>query len=102
MRLVKLVRDKIPEKVGDQRVVYSDIPSRDEFVNALRQKLLEEVAEYLADPCVGELADILEVVQTLAVYDLEISLEHLEFGRREKYLENGGFLIGRGLYVKSA
>lgn len=62
MRLVKLVRDTIPEKVGDQKVVYTTIPTRNEFVGALRQKLLEEVAEYLANPCASELGVISALV----------------------------------------
>jgi predicted house-cleaning noncanonical NTP pyrophosphatase (MazG superfamily)/NTP pyrophosphatase (non-canonical NTP hydrolase) len=64
----KLVRDRIPEIIradGLEPVIRTAEPA--EYVTRLRDKLTEEVAEFLAtdgDP--AELADILEVVYALA------------------------------------
>ena len=70
----KLVRDYIPSIILDKSVkgtkVNTKILNGDDFKNALRDKLQEEVTEYLesktAEEEIEELADVLEVVLTLA------------------------------------
>lgn len=63
----KLVRDQIPELIrqsgGDPQVRV--LHDNSEFMQALRDKLLEEVVEFEENPCIEELVDIIEVVQEL-------------------------------------
>lgn len=91
MEFNKLVRDKIPEIIknnGD--VPFFHIASEKEYEQALMAKLHEEVNEFLANPSVGEAADMLEVIH--AICDLKkISLNNLEEIRKKKVDERGGF-----------
>ncbi len=64
-RLVKLVRNKTPQMVGPGRILFKLVPSQD-YLRALEDKLVEEVMEYIRDPSVEELADIYEVITSLA------------------------------------
>lgn len=102
MKLVKIVRDKIPSLVGDEgtdgAVVYR-VVSREEVGLGLRKKLVEEVAEYLVDPSVGELADVLEVAYALARWDLQVELWELDAARNRKLAGRGGFRDGIGMFV---
>lgn len=82
----KLVRDRIPELFGGP----SRVLNADEFRAALRAKLGEEVAEYLASGEVLELADVLEVVYALAMLD-GVGNGELEDLRRHKAGERGSF-----------
>lgn len=87
----KLIRDKIPaiiEKSGKK--IEIAILSDDRFKAALNAKLQEEVAEYLKNPSVEELADLLEVLVTLAEQH-DINLEELNEIRINKKEERGGF-----------
>lgn len=92
MRQGKLVRDKIPQIIradGLEPVIYTASP--EEYLARLRDKLQEEVAEFLAsdnDP--EELADILEVVYALAEQagTGRLRLEELRAAKAEK---RGGF-----------
>jgi predicted house-cleaning noncanonical NTP pyrophosphatase (MazG superfamily) len=64
---MKLVRDKIPEimrETGQVAVVHT--ADFDEYQVLLRQKLTEEVDEFLMSQDFEELADILEVLYALA------------------------------------
>ncbi|MCP2257524.1 putative house-cleaning noncanonical NTP pyrophosphatase, all-alpha NTP-PPase (MazG) superfamily [Streptoalloteichus tenebrarius] len=90
----KLVRDRIPEIIrrdGAEPVTY--VAGDEEYRRRLRDKLGEEVAEFLAadaDAAVDELADVLEVVRALAA-DLGVTPEELEAVRRAKAAERGAF-----------
>ena len=69
-RKLKLVRDRVPDIIrsrGGDPVVTVAKPSQ--YPALLREKLEEEVAEYLASGDPAELADILEVVYALALDD---------------------------------
>ena len=59
----KLVRDKIPEiiEIAGKRAEIR-IADDSEYANLLKQKLLEEVDEYMQSNNPDELADIIEVV----------------------------------------
>lgn len=87
----KLVRDKIPEiieKSGKTAVIH--ILGEADYIEALETKLNEEVAEYQASKNLEEMADILEVLQTICV-SRGYSLEQLEEKRKVKAKERGGF-----------
>jgi len=91
MTFNKLVRDKIPvilEEKGSKIKTY--VCDDQEYFKRLREKLLEEVNEFLEDGAVEELADILEVVYALAKVK-NISKEDLEKIRREKEEKRGAF-----------
>ncbi len=64
----KLVRDKIPQIIrskGLEPLIYA--ADSDEYDTRLRDKLREEVEEFIAsDSDLEELADVLEVVYVLA------------------------------------
>ncbi|MFI9210196.1 nucleoside triphosphate pyrophosphohydrolase [Streptomyces sp. NPDC053253] len=97
----KLVRDRIPQIIrngGAEPVTY--IAGPEEYRARLREKLGEEVAEFLeADEASapGELADVAEVLLALAA-DLGMSAEQLEAIRAAKAGERGGF-AGRIVWI---
>ncbi|MFC3835183.1 MULTISPECIES: nucleoside triphosphate pyrophosphohydrolase [Deinococcus] len=82
----KLVRDRIPDLFGGTAHVLDD----DGYRAALRDKLQEEVTEYLASGEVLELADVLEVVNALAPLD-GISATELDGMRGQKAQDRGAF-----------
>lgn len=95
---MKLIRDKIPEMplvttdIGRVRRIRA---GSDEHVALLRDKLQEEVAEYLESvrigmPDVKELADIYTVIEALARYDCH-SPAPLQSVAWEKDRERGRF-----------
>ncbi|MFD1661427.1 hypothetical protein ACFSL4_25285 [Streptomyces caeni] len=100
----KLVRDLIPQIIresGAEPVVYVADP--EEYRERLRQKLTEEVAEFLAadgSAAAEELADVLEVVHALAL-DLGLPPRHLEELRAQKAEARGGF-AGRVVWIGNA
>ncbi len=90
----KLVRDKIPDIIrskGEEPV--TRIADELEYDQKLREKLVEEVEEFLRDNNTAELADILEVVYALAGR-LGTSREEVEQLRKQKAEERGGFEEG--------
>ncbi|WP_435126199.1 nucleoside triphosphate pyrophosphohydrolase [Actinacidiphila sp. bgisy144] len=90
----KLVRDRIPQIIrenGAEPVVRTADAA--EYRSRLRDKLGEEVAEFLAADdaeAPEELADVLEVVHALAA-DLGLGPDQLEKLRAAKAHERGGF-----------
>lgn len=87
----KLVRDRIPELVrANGREPVTEIANATRYRELLRDKLSEEVAEFLESGEVEELADIMEVLHALA-RSAGVSLEELERIRAEKATERGGF-----------
>lgn len=91
MRYGKLVRDRIPELISSNGGTASThIAGAAEYRRKLREKLMEEAGEYLDDPNTEELADILEIVQSLARVH-KISPARLERLRAEKAKRRGSF-----------
>ena len=91
----KLVRDKIPAIIAaDDHIALTRILSDEEYRKALREKLLEEVGEYLAaedkESRRMERADIAEVLLWLDKLE-DLEPEELEQIRAEKAEERGGF-----------
>ncbi len=97
----KLVRDRIPEVIADQGKSCR-IRTLDTFAlqQALRDKLVEEVDEFLVAENVAEslyeLADVLEVVESLARIS-GMPLTELHRLQAEKHQQVGGF--DRGIYL---
>ena len=91
MKYNKLVRDKIPEIIKNKGIVpITHIASDDEYWKKLKEKLQEEVDEFMKDDNAEELADILEVIN--AICDLKkINKKELELLRKKKVKERGGF-----------
>ena len=87
--MAKLVRDLVPQLYGDQPGAHRTLNDA-EFETALREKLQEEVAEYLESGEVVELADILEVVYALARLD-GVTESQLDYFRAEKAQKRGSF-----------
>lgn len=87
----KLVRDNIPEIIkskGSNPIIH--IADDEEFEVALRNKVQEEVNEFLENVCIEEAADILEVIQALCDFK-KVDLSNLEEVRKKKVEERGGF-----------
>lgn len=100
-RLVKLVRDRIARHLGSSEVIYTEIPNRLQYLEALEKKLGEEVIEYILSPSIDELADILQVVHDLAEIALQVPFNQVEILRQEKFADRGGFSQRMGMYVQT-
>lgn len=87
----KLVRDRIPEIIRSQGdVPKTEILNNNNYFAALNQKLEEEVAEYLEDYSVDELADIVEVIFAIVKFK-GLDVNEFEALRLKKHKERGGF-----------
>jgi predicted house-cleaning noncanonical NTP pyrophosphatase (MazG superfamily) len=100
----KLVRDLIPEKISQsgESVVFKKL-NDDDYLYALRQKLIEESLEAAyaddRDDVVEELADVMAVVQALA-QAIGSSLEEVNAEELRKRQKRGGF--EQRLYLESS
>lgn len=95
----KLVRDNIPEIIAIKggKAEYRYIHDNDEYVKLLRQKLVEEVDEFLnaktVEEEIEELADIFTVVWHLdAMSGSHVKETVIEKGREKGYFFNRIFL----------
>ena len=91
----KLVRDKIPEiiqKNGEESIVR--VLSDNEYKDELYKKLLEESNEVLAsnnvDSTLEELADVLEIIKSIAELNNKELDDVIEIAN-QKRLKRGGF-----------
>lgn len=94
MKYNKLIRDKIPEIIkGDGKVPITHIADDKEYWKKLKEKLKEEVDEFLVggnEKELEELADILEVI--FAIYNFKkFDKDELELFRKKKLEQRGGF-----------
>ncbi len=95
----KLVRDKIPEIIErDGKRCLIETLSKEAYISALDNKIEEELAEYLSEPCLEELADLTEVICAVAIAR-GFTLEDLERVRKEKADKRGGF--EKRIFLKS-
>ncbi len=91
----KLVRDKIPQIIEQSGKKFSArILNDQEYIKYLQQKSYEELDEYCAaetkEDAVEELADLLEIIHSLA-HQHESSIEEVEKVREKKTEKRGGF-----------
>jgi predicted house-cleaning noncanonical NTP pyrophosphatase (MazG superfamily) len=94
-RVQKLIRDRLPAIMRAQGLaVFDRRLDDDEFVAALKDKLLEEAREAheAASPAelADELADVMEVIATL-VQASGLHPDDIEARRQAKRAERGGF-----------
>ena len=87
----KLVRDKIPGIIGEK----GEFPNfrlldEKEFLEALNDKLAEEVAEYMESRNLEELADVFQVICSISEI-IGGGQRELEYVRDEKAVEKGRF-----------
>jgi len=91
MQYNKLVRDKIPEILKQKGLFHkTHIANNTEYWFKLKDKLKEEVEEFLKDSNEEELADILEVIDSICKFK-NINKQKLEFLKKEKALKRGSF-----------
>ena len=95
MRYDKLIRDRIPEIMDSKGKQYTirQTDTKMEKEIYLKKKLIEEVHEFLSEPSIEELADISEVLLSLA-NSLGYAPEELEHARKSKHHSRGGFKDG--------
>ncbi len=90
-----LVRDKMVDKMKSEGILvdYKKLNQKD-YENALRKKVIEEAQEVAdeknREKLIFELADLLEVVQTLA-NTLKITESEISKARKKKREKSGGF-----------
>jgi len=88
MKYNKLIRDKIIEIIKEKgEIPITHIAEDEEYWIKLKEKLSEEVNEFLEDSNEKELADILEVVDAICDFK-KINKEDL---KKEKFEKRGGF-----------
>lgn len=87
----KLVRDSIPDIIQEkgETPVFRTLDDG-EFARCLEEKLREEVEEFLAEKSLGELGDILEVLEELA-HSLGWTDREIRQAKDEKAQRNGVF-----------
>jgi len=91
MRKAKLVRNKIPEEIikqGRRPKVRRAIDS--ELMHLLKEKLKEEVHEFVEVPGEEEFADIFEVLYAIAEFR-KWKMEEIEKIRKKKAEHKGDF-----------
>lgn len=87
----KLVRDNIPAIIHNQGdTPVARVLNESEYLAALDKKLNEEILEYLEDGSVGEICDILEVIDAICVAR-GITPDQITEAREQKRTQNGAF-----------
>ena len=91
MKYHKLVRDRIPEIIENQgKTCVTEVLSQAEYLEMLDLKLNEELAEYQESKSLEELADLLEVMESV-VNARGYTWQQLTEIRDEKRQKRGGF-----------
>ncbi len=91
MKYNKLVRDKIPDIIKSKgKTPKTHIATNEEYIIKLKEKLIEEINEFNSSNSSEELADILEVIYSIAENN-KISLKKLVSLRIKKAKERGSF-----------
>ena len=97
----KLVRDRIPEIIeSDGLVVETKELSKEELINALLNKIVEESSELQNsndDERTKEMADVLEVLKSLAE-EMDINWDEIEILMQKRAEKRGRFK--KGVFLK--
>lgn len=89
--MTKLVRDLIPKIIlKSSRIPVTYIAEACEYKELLKNKLLEEVEEFLQGEHIEEVADILEVLETICNIN-NYKLKDILKIKKQKKKVNGGF-----------
>ena len=87
----KLVRDKVPEKIKKEgKVPKFHVANEEEYWEKLKEKLEEEVGEFLISNNKEELADILEVLEEIYRFK-NFDKKEIEKIKEKKIKEKGSF-----------
>jgi len=91
MQYNKLVRDKIPERIRSKgEAVSIHIADDQEYWEKLKEKLSEEIIEFIDSETVEELADILEVIDAICDYK-NFNISEIKEIKDKKTAERGAF-----------
>lgn len=91
MKYNKLVRDKIPEILkGKRKKAVIHIANDEEYWKKLKEKLNEEVNEFVKDSNEEEIADIIEVINAICKYR-KFDKNKLDYIKKEKAEKRGRF-----------
>lgn len=91
MRYDKLVRDRVPDIImakGESCTTH--IADEAEYETQLFEKLREETEELVRDRSIGEIADVLEMIDAIAALK-KFSQEEIDAVKQKKLEERGGF-----------
>ena len=87
----KLIRDRIPELIERAgKTPHTRVLDEEEMEKALKEKLLEEVNEFIESDQIEEIADILEVIEAIAKLR-GVHMALIAGMKEEKKEERGGF-----------
>ncbi|WP_375332234.1 nucleoside triphosphate pyrophosphohydrolase [Candidatus Tisiphia endosymbiont of Temnostethus pusillus] len=94
-KIDKLIRDLVPRIMRSRGIsVFERSMKKDEYIQRLKDKLLEEAQEVIdaktPDEISEELADLLEVIYALGK-EYNLSMEQIEAKRLIKKQKDGGF-----------
>ncbi len=91
MKYDKLVRDKIPEIIKSKGgVAITHIANDAEYWQKLKEKLQEEVSEFIEAQNIEEMADILEVIDAIFICK-NFNEQELKKVKENKARERGRF-----------
>ena len=91
MKYDKLVRDKIPEITRKNcKIPITHFAGEKEYYEKLKEKLREEIDEFLQDNSIEELADLLEIIFSICDFK-KVKHSELEKMRKEKAKKRGAF-----------
>lgn len=91
MKYNKLVRDNIPEHIKNKgETALTHIADEKEYWLKLKEKLTEEVKEFSENEDIGEMADILEVIEAINEFK-NFDGKKLQEVKEKKAAEKGKF-----------